>query len=116
MAFIDVDEFIVMRDANFTSLPQLLRQYTDYGALAVNWQVNANHLPMPGAQLFAMSVRILVWQQVVANTEFRSVHVCLPVSASDISHHGHADLWSIWACADATGQHAELLHSMLPRA
>ncbi len=29
----------MIRDANATSLPQLLREYTDYGALAVNWQV-----------------------------------------------------------------------------
>lgn len=39
MAFIDADEFIVIRDAAVASLPQLLKDYTDYGALVVNWQV-----------------------------------------------------------------------------
>lgn len=39
MAFIDVDEFLVIRDAAVASLPQLLLDYTDYGALTVNWQV-----------------------------------------------------------------------------
>ena len=39
MAFIDADEFFVIRDAAVASLPQLLWDYTEYGALAVNWQV-----------------------------------------------------------------------------
>ena len=39
MAFVDADEFIVIRDPAVASLPQLLREYTGYGALAVNWQV-----------------------------------------------------------------------------
>lgn len=43
IAFIDVDEFFVIRDRTVGSLPQLLREYTDYGALAVNWQVLHMH-------------------------------------------------------------------------
>ena len=39
MAFVDADEFIVIRDPAVASLPQLLREYTGYGALVVNWQV-----------------------------------------------------------------------------
>ncbi len=39
MAFIDVDEFLVVKDATMASLPKLLSEYTDYGALAANWQV-----------------------------------------------------------------------------
>ena len=37
IAFIDVDEFLFLRDPNISSMPQLLRDYEDYGALAVNW-------------------------------------------------------------------------------
>ena len=29
----------MIKDRTVGSLPQLLREYTDYGALAVNWQV-----------------------------------------------------------------------------
>ena len=39
MAFIDADEFIILNDANISAMPQLLRQYTQYGGLAINWQV-----------------------------------------------------------------------------
>ncbi|CAL5224099.1 g6728 [Coccomyxa viridis] len=38
MAFIDVDEFLVIKDATVASLPKLLSEYTDYGALAAHWQ------------------------------------------------------------------------------
>ena len=41
MAFIDVDEFLVIRNTTVASLPQLLREYTSYAALAVNWRVVA---------------------------------------------------------------------------
>ena len=40
MAFIDADEFLVVKDATVASLPKLLSEYTDYGALAANWQVS----------------------------------------------------------------------------
>ena len=33
----------MIRDRTVGSLPQLLREYTDYGALAVNWQVLHMH-------------------------------------------------------------------------
>ena len=38
MAFIDADEFFVIKDGT-PSLPALLRDYEDFGGLAVNWQV-----------------------------------------------------------------------------
>ena len=39
MAFIDTDEFFVMRDPHAKSMPDLLREYEDKVGLAVNWQV-----------------------------------------------------------------------------
>jgi hypothetical protein len=36
MAFIDVDEFLVLRDGT-SSVPALLRDYEQYGGLVVNW-------------------------------------------------------------------------------
>ena len=39
MAFIDADEFLVLRDINMAAMPQLLKEYTQFGALVVNWQV-----------------------------------------------------------------------------
>ena len=38
MAFIDADEFFVIKDGT-PGLPALLREYEDFGGLAVNWQV-----------------------------------------------------------------------------
>ena len=38
MAFIDADEFFVIKDGT-PSLPALLREYEGFGGLAVNWQV-----------------------------------------------------------------------------
>ncbi len=38
MAFIDADEFFVLRDARVPDLPALLAEYEHFGALAVNWQ------------------------------------------------------------------------------
>jgi hypothetical protein len=38
MAFIDADEFFVLRDARAPDLPALLAEYEQFGALAVNWQ------------------------------------------------------------------------------
>ena len=42
IAFIDVDEFIVLKATAHNSLPAFLTDYADEGALAVNW-VSANH-------------------------------------------------------------------------
>ena len=39
MAFIDADEFLVLKDINMAGMPQLLKEYTQFGALVVNWQV-----------------------------------------------------------------------------
>lgn len=37
MAFIDVDEFLFLRDPNISSMPQLLKEFEGYGGLAINW-------------------------------------------------------------------------------
>ena len=37
IAFIDVDEFIFLRDPSVANLPALLHEYEDQGGLAVNW-------------------------------------------------------------------------------
>lgn len=39
MAFVDVDEYFVITDSNITALPDLLKDYEDYGGLVANWQV-----------------------------------------------------------------------------
>ena len=37
IAFIDIDEFIVLKSTTHTSLPAFLTDYADEGALAMNW-------------------------------------------------------------------------------
>lgn len=37
LAFIDVDEFIVL--SNSSSIPSILKQYEDYGGLVLNWKI-----------------------------------------------------------------------------
>jgi len=39
MAFIDVDEFLIITDTHAQTMPDLLKGYEGFGALAVNWQV-----------------------------------------------------------------------------
>ena len=41
MAFIDVDEFLLLRDPHVASLPALLSEYEDQAGIGVNWQVVA---------------------------------------------------------------------------
>jgi len=38
LAFIDTDEFIVLSNSS-ANIPSILKQYEDYGALAINWKV-----------------------------------------------------------------------------
>ncbi len=45
MAFIDADEFFVLRDARAPDLPALLAEYEQFGALAVNWQARRARCP-----------------------------------------------------------------------
>ena len=49
IAFIDVDEFLFLRDPSFASMPALLREYEEYGGLAVNWVLfgSAGHIHRP---------------------------------------------------------------------
>ena len=44
MAFVDADEFLVLRDHRVGDLPSLLQEYEAYGALVVNWQVQPRPL------------------------------------------------------------------------
>ena len=37
IAFIDVDEFLFLRDKSVANIPALLHEYEEYGGLAVNW-------------------------------------------------------------------------------
>ena len=39
MSFTDMDEFFVLRNASIPDMPALLREYEEFGGLAVNWQV-----------------------------------------------------------------------------
>ena len=39
IAFVDADEFLMLRDHRVGDLPSLLQEYEAYGALVVNWQV-----------------------------------------------------------------------------
>lgn len=45
MSFTDADEFFTLRNASIPDMPSLLRQYEQYGALVVNWQVCMRALP-----------------------------------------------------------------------
>jgi hypothetical protein len=52
MAFIDADEFFVLRDARVPDLPALLAEYEHFGALAVNWQARRPGRPERFSQPF----------------------------------------------------------------
>ena len=49
IAFIDVDEFLILRDPSAVSLSALLHDYEQYGGLAVNWVLfgSSGHLHRP---------------------------------------------------------------------
>lgn len=49
MGFIDVDEFLFLRNQSVVSMPALLRQYEAYGGLAVNWVLfgSSGHVRRP---------------------------------------------------------------------
>lgn len=49
IAFIDVDEFLILRDSSSVSLPALLHDYEEYGGLAVNWVLfgSSGHIHRP---------------------------------------------------------------------
>lgn len=49
MAFIDVDEFLFLRDPSVVSLPAMLHEYEAYGGLAVNWVLfgSSGHIHRP---------------------------------------------------------------------
>ena len=49
IAFIDVDEFLFLRDPSLVSIPAMLHQYEEYGGLAVNWVLfgSSGHIHRP---------------------------------------------------------------------
>ena len=49
VAFIDVDEFLILRDPSTVTLPALLHDYEEYGGLAVNWVLfgSSGHIHRP---------------------------------------------------------------------
>lgn len=55
MAFIDVDEFLMLRDPTAVSLPEILREYEAYGGLAVNWILfgSSGHIHRPEGSTLA---------------------------------------------------------------
>ncbi|KAK9834848.1 hypothetical protein WJX81_003498 [Elliptochloris bilobata] len=61
IAFIDADEFFVLRDPSVPSLPALLEEFEDFGALAVNWQVvgSSGHVTKPAGGTLAAYTRCL---------------------------------------------------------
>ncbi|KAK9834899.1 hypothetical protein WJX81_007252 [Elliptochloris bilobata] len=69
MAFMDADEFFVLKDGT-PDLPALLRDYEDFGGLAVNWQLfgSSGHLTRP------------------LNSTVRAYTACVPVDADENRH------------------------------
>jgi len=59
IAFIDVDEFIVPKNADSYSLPSLLRQYENFAGLGVNWLIfgSGGLLKKPVSQLKTFVLR-----------------------------------------------------------
>ena len=53
MAFIDADEYFVLMNSSYSSLPDLLRQYEEYGGLGVNWMMfgSSNHDKVPAGSV-----------------------------------------------------------------
>lgn len=51
MAFIDADEFIVIKDKRMPELTRLLWEYEGYGGLVINWQVGTLSLKRTGNRL-----------------------------------------------------------------
>ena len=47
IAFIDVDEFIVLKTKEYDSLPELLTEFRNVGALAMNWVGARPPAPLP---------------------------------------------------------------------
>ncbi|KAK9824237.1 hypothetical protein WJX72_008861 [[Myrmecia] bisecta] len=55
IAFLDADEFLMIRNASYADMPALLRNYEEYGGLAVNWQIfgSSGHLTRPPGSVLA---------------------------------------------------------------
>ena len=55
MGFIDVDEFLFLRDPNVQSIPELLHDYEAYGGLGVNWVLfgTSGHSSRPSGNTMA---------------------------------------------------------------
>lgn len=79
IAFIDIDEFLFLRDPNISSMPQLLQDYESYGALAVNWVQfgSSGHLYRPRGSTMASYWKCIPRQhpenlhvKTIANTKY----------------------------------------------
>ena len=53
MGFIDVDEFLVIKDRSVTDLPTLLKRFEGKGGVAVNWRLfgSSGRLKKPAGTL-----------------------------------------------------------------
>lgn len=61
MAFIDVDEFLILRDPSLPSLPAMLHEYEAYGGLVVNWVLfgSSGHVHRPKGGTLASYTKCL---------------------------------------------------------
>ena len=69
IAFVDADEFFVIRDARVATLPEVLRDYEEFGGLAVNWQVLPRSSPHTPEACMSPSI-----MQLLANLPRRMQH------------------------------------------
>lgn len=69
LAFIDVDEFLVLHDTNKTSINDLMFDYAAYGGLAVNWVVfgSSGHKIRPSGGVLINYQKCLPLQQAESN-------------------------------------------------
>ena len=79
MAFIDVDEFLFLRDPRVTDMPSLLKDYEQYGGLVVNWVQfgSSGHIHKPRGGTLANFWKCIPLQhpenlhvKTIANTKF----------------------------------------------
>ena len=89
IAFIDVDEFLFIRDPSVANMPALLHEYEDYGGLAVNWVQfgSSGHIHRPRGGALANFWKCLPLQH-PENLHIKTIANTLYVeAASDDPHH-----------------------------
>ena len=67
MGFIDVDEFLVIKDRSVTDLPTLLKRFEGKGGVAVNWRLfgSSGHLQKPAGTLPQQDKLVVVFSKPV---------------------------------------------------